>query len=241
MANLTRRGFVQQGLGILTAGSGAVLLGDAQATEGSGELGRYAAYVSTQADNPPPVGNQPAAGNLRATEDNILGPFHRENAPFRGKVTPPLAAGDVLLISGRVLGLDTRRPLQNTIIDIWQANAEGRYDNDDPRQPPAADVFLYRTRLITDANGYYEFETIKPAPYQIGDNRWRPSHIHYLVRQPRYRQLITQLYFRGDEHQRTDAWIKESLTIDLQPRRTAAGQAYKVGVFNIVLAPAGNS
>lgn len=237
MTNLTRRGFVQQGLGIITAGTGAILLGDARPTEASGELGRYASYVSTQNENPQPPANPPAPQNLRATEDNILGPFHRENAPFRAKVTPPMAPGDVLLISGRVFGVDTRRPLANTIIDIWQANAAGRYDNDDPQQPPAADVFLYRTRLITDDNGYYEYETIKPAPYQIGNNRWRPAHIHYMVRQPRYRQLVTQLYFRGDEHQRTDAWIKDSLIIELQTRRTPAGQTYKTGVFNIVLAP----
>lgn len=233
MPNLTRRGFVQ-GLGSF---GGGILLGNAAPTEASGDLGRYAAYLTRTGIGQAPAANQPAVpDNLRATEDNILGPFHRERAPFRGKVTPPLAPGDVLLVSGRVFGIDTRRPLANAIIDIWQANAAGRYDNDDPDHPPAADVFLYRTRLVTDDNGYYEYETIKPAPYQIGDNRWRPAHIHYLVRHPRYRQLITQLYFRGDDHQRTDAWIKESLIIDLQARRTPAGQ-YKTGTFNIVLAP----
>jgi catechol 1,2-dioxygenase len=230
MANVTRRSFVQRGMGLC---AGGILLGDVQPTLASGDLGRYAQYVSGGVTGQ--VADAPAAA-LRLTEDNILGPFHRERAPFRAKVTPPMAPGDVLVISGRVFGIDTRRPLVNATIDIWQANANGRYDNDDPSRPPAADVFLYRARVLTDENGYYEYETIKPAPYQIGENQWRPSHIHYLVRHPRYRQLITQLYFRGDEHQRTDAWIKESLIIDLR-RQTANNHAFRAGVFDIVLAP----
>jgi protocatechuate 3,4-dioxygenase beta subunit len=144
--------------------------------------------------------------------------------------------GTVMLISGRVYGHDTRRPLVNAIIDVWQANAQGRYDNDDPNRLPAAGVFLNRGRLITDENGYYEYETIKPAPYQIGENTWRPSHIHYLVRHPQYRQLVTQLYFRGDEHQRTDQFIRNSLIINLNDRRNGQN-AYKTGTFDIVLAP----
>jgi protocatechuate 3,4-dioxygenase beta subunit len=63
----------------------------------------------------------------------VLGPYHRANAPLRAKVTPPLVPGTVLVISGRVWRFDMRRPIDNVVIDIWQANAEGRYDNDDPR------------------------------------------------------------------------------------------------------------
>ena len=109
-------------------------------------------------------------------------------------------------------------------------------DNDDPRRPPAANVFLNRTRLITDDNGYYEFETIHPGPYRIDQKTWRPSHIHYWIRRTGYRELVTQLYFRGDEHQKTDAWIKQSLIIDLREQRRN-NVVYKTGTFDIVLAP----
>jgi protocatechuate 3,4-dioxygenase beta subunit len=230
-----RRDFIRQGcFGLAAAGAGGVLLtAGAGPTEASGTLGAYSQYVN---EKPTPPGKRPAA--WAPTEDNILGPFHRTGAPFRAKITPPYEAGTVLVISGRVWGHDTRKPLPNTIIDIWQANATGRYDNDDAKNPPAANVFKNRARVITDDNGYYEYETIHPGPYQIGERQWRPSHIHYLVRHPMYRQLITQLYFRGDEHQKTDSWIKESLIIDLRDQKTVGNRMYKTGTFDIVLAPA---
>lgn len=227
---MNRRDFVH--LSALGLTGSAVLPADAAPTETSGTLGSYALFLQ---DKPNPQAKRP--GNWAATEDNILGPFHRTGATYRAKITPPLEPGRVLLISGRVWGLDTRKPLPNTDIDIWQANAEGRYDNDDPDRPPAASVFLNRARLVTDENGYYEYETIHPGPYRIGPNTWRPSHIHYMVRQPGYRQLVTQLYFRGDDHQKTDAWIKESLIIDLREQKNRAGTGFKTGTFNIVLAP----
>jgi catechol 1,2-dioxygenase len=233
--NTSRRSFLTQGLTVVGA-TGLVLAADVLPTEASGDLGAYGAYLRQQARRQKGNGQRP--GPLVPTEDNILGPFYREGAPFRAKITPPLEPGNVLVISGRVWGSDTRKPLPNTVLDIWQANANGRYDNDDPKRPPARNVFLNRARLITDENGYYEYETIHPGAYQIGANTWRPAHIHYMVRQTGYGQLVTQLYFRGDRHNKTDAWIRESLIIDLREQKTAAGQAYRTGTFDIVLAPA---
>src|SRR5262245_32618847 len=233
MKSVSRRDFVKVGLTTVGA-SGIVLATTALPTEASGDLGRYRAYLQQK-----PTANAPAPrqGNWNLTEDNILGPFHRANAPFRAKVTPPLEPGTVVLIKGRVFGHDTRRPLANAVIDVWQANHQGRYDNDDPKHPPAADVFVNRARVVTDENGAYEYESIKPGAYRIDRTTWRPSHIHYWIRATGYRELVTQLYFRGDEHQKTDAWIKESLIIDLREQKTAGGQAYRTGVFDIVLAP----
>lgn len=176
----------------------------------------------------------PASGEWTATEDNILGPFHREGAPFRGKITPPLEPGDVLLIRGRVWALDTRKPMAGVVLDIWQANQAGRYDNDDPKNPPKPDQFTNRARIITDEQGRYEYETIHPGPYRIGPRTWRPPHIHYLVRAEGYRTLVTQLYFKGDPHQDTDRFIKDALIITLEEQQTEQG-AYRSGVFDIVL------
>jgi protocatechuate 3,4-dioxygenase beta subunit len=238
--NPARRRFLSytaSGLAVCAAGE-LVLPASAAATPVSGTLGTYGLYLQ-QVGQKPNAQAKPA-GNWAATEDNIEGPFFRAGAPYRAKITPPLAPGRVLLISGRVFGLDTRRPLANTVIDIWQANAQGRYTfEDEPKpNPQNPERFSYRARLLTDENGYYEFETIHPAPYQIGPNRWRPAHIHYWVRHTQYRELITQLYFRGDDHQKADPWIKESLIVNLTEQKTPNGN-YKTGVFNIVLRPRG--
>jgi catechol 1,2-dioxygenase len=179
-----------------------------------------------------------APKDLRPTEDNILGPFYRKGAPFRAKITPPLIEGTVMLIAGRVWGVDTRKPLAGCVLDVWQADHHGRYDNDDESKPPKPDVFANRARLITDENGGYEYESIHPGRYKIGPETWRPSHVHYLVRHPGYKPLVTQLYFKGDPHNETDQFIKPSLIIELRKERSATGQVYEAGVFDIVLARA---
>ena len=63
---------------------------------------------------------------------------------------------------------------------------------------------------------------------------WRPSHIHYLVRSPGYKELITQLYFSGDPHNEKDSFIKKSLIIDLRTEKTGEG-SYSAGAFDVVL------
>jgi catechol 1,2-dioxygenase len=259
----SRRDFIRTS-GLATLGAaGLVLRADAQPTPASGRLGAYARYLQAErqgqaGQNPRNVdpkegreaqlkalANDKRGDNLTlaggkssaATEDNILGPFYRSGAPFRAKVTPPLEPGTVLVISGRVWGIDSRKPLPLTVLDIWQANAQGRYDNDDPSRPPDKDVFKYRTRLVTDETGYYEFETIHPAAYKIGPDAWRPSHIHYLVRAVGYKTLVTQLYFSGDKYNKTDEFIKKSLIIDVREQK-ASGGSYETGTFDIVLEPA---
>jgi protocatechuate 3,4-dioxygenase beta subunit len=247
MTDSSRRDFLKTGFAV-TAG-GLLLPSIETPTEASGDLGSYGRFISQQAAQPTPTelaatrvrelaipAATPPGANARATEDNILGPYHRANAPFRGKITPPLEPGTVLVIKGRVYGLDTRRALANATLDIWQADARGRYDNDDPMRQPAANLFVHRARLVTDDNGYYEYETIHPGAYQIGPNAWRPPHIHYWIRKANYRDLVTQLYFRGDPHQRDDQFIRPSLVIDLREIRTQHG-TYKTGVFDIILAP----
>jgi protocatechuate 3,4-dioxygenase beta subunit len=231
MDSVSRRDFVA-GLAVLGVG-GLVLRADAQPTPPAGEAGEYGKFLRD--GGPAPAA--PAGGKWAPTEDCILGPFYRPGAPFRAKVTPPLEPGVVLLIRGRVWGHDTRKPLAGARLDVWQANARGRYDNDDPDNPPKKDVFVNRARLIADETGYYEFESVHPGPYKIGPETWRPSHIHYAISHPGYRTLVTQLFFRGDPHNKTDEFIKESLIIDLRTVRVGA-QTYEAGVFDIVLAPA---
>src|SRR5262245_17711010 len=138
MSDVSRRDFVKQGaFGLATVGvSSLILLADAQPTEASGDLGTYGNYLKQKKQA---GGKKPA--KWAPTEDNIEGPFFRPNAPYRAKITPPLEAGTVLLVSGRVWAHDTKKPLAGAVLDIWQANHQGRYDNDDPKNPPAANVF----------------------------------------------------------------------------------------------------
>jgi catechol 1,2-dioxygenase len=234
--SVSRREFFRGGLAAAGV-AGLTLRADALPTPPSGTLDHYPLF-KVMADAPLP-GEE--AGRLadaaQPTEDNILGPYFREGAPFRAKITPPLVKGTTMLIRGRVWGFDTKKPLANSVLDIWQADADGRYDNDDPKKPPAKGVYVNRARVLTDETGYYEYETIHPGPYQIGENAWRPAHIHYLVRKAGYANLITQLYFKGDRHNAKDEFIKESLIITLQPLRAGAN-AIESGVFDVVLAAA---
>ena len=231
MERSSRRDFMRaSSLGLAIGGGGLALAANAAPTAGSGTIGTYASFLQAGGEA------VPAASKVwKPTEDNILGPYHRKGAPFRAKITPPMEPGDVILISGHVWGHDTKRPLANAVIDIWQANKDGRYDNDDPKNPPAKDVFVNRARLITDENGYYEYETIMPGRYKIGPAAWRPAHIHYMVRSPGYSTLITQLYFKGDPMNSKDRFIKKSLIIDLTKEKSVGGE-YRRGEFDIVLA-----
>ena len=168
-------------------------------------------------------------------EGPSLGARFRENAPLRAKINPPYEPGDVLIIKGRVWGNDTREPLARVRMDVWQANAEGRYDNQDGPVDP--EIFINRARLYCDQDGYYEFETVHPGPYeQEGPNGtfWRAPHIHFRVRDPDYVHLVTELFFKGDPYHDVDPFLKPSLVIELSARERN-NQIYHEGIFDIVL------
>jgi len=234
--SVSRREFFRGGLAAAGV-STLTLRADALPTLPSGTLDHYSLFRAMAETPLPATDPGKLADAAKPTEDNILGPYYREGAPFRAKITPPLTKGTTLLIRGRVWGFDTKKPLANAVLDIWQADADGRYDNDDPQKPPAKGVYANRARVLTDETGCYEYETIHPGPYQIGENAWRPAHIHYLVRKAGYANLITQLYFKGDRHNAKDEFIKESLVIALQPLRVGAN-TIESGVFDVVLASA---
>ena len=235
--SLSRRELFRGGLAAAGV-AGLTLRADALPTLPSGMLTHYPEF-QVLADAPLPfvAPTELLPDKAKPTEDNILGPYYREGAPFRAKVTPPLAKGTPMLIRGRVWGFDTKKPLAGAMLDIWQADADGRYDNDDPNKPPAKGVYVNRVRVLTDETGYYEYETIHPGPYKIAADAWRPAHIHYLVRKAGYTNLITQLYFKGDKFNAKDEFIKPSLIITLEAAKVN-GSAIETGVFDVVLAAA---
>ncbi len=109
--------------------------------------------------------------------------------------------GERIIITGRVFG-DDGRPLPNTLLEIWQANACGRYVHKaDQHDAPLDPNFQGGGRCVTDANGTYRFMTVKPGAYPWGNhqNAWRPQHIHFSLLGPSFvTRLVTQMYFPGD-------------------------------------------
>ncbi len=109
--------------------------------------------------------------------------------------------GERIIVAGRVLDEDGR-PVANQLIEVWQANAAGRYQHKrDQHDAPLDPNFTGTGRLMTDANGHYRFVTIRPGayPWRNHPNAWRPAHIHFsLFGNAFATRLVTQMYFPGD-------------------------------------------
>jgi protocatechuate 3,4-dioxygenase, beta subunit len=109
--------------------------------------------------------------------------------------------GERIIVSGRVID-EGGRPLRGTLVEIWQANAAGRYLHAlDQHNAPLDPNFTGCGYTITDAKGRYRFVTIRPGayPWRNHHNAWRPQHIHFSVFGPAFvTRLVTQMYFPGD-------------------------------------------
>jgi protocatechuate 3,4-dioxygenase beta subunit len=122
-----------------------------------------------------------------------------DNDLTRQHAAEPL--GERIVVQGRVLD-DEGRPIPQTLVEIWQANAAGRYAHRvDAHSAPLDPNFSGAGRTITDAEGRYRFVTIRPGayPWRNHDNAWRPAHIHFSLFGTNFlSRLITQMYFPGD-------------------------------------------
>jgi protocatechuate 3,4-dioxygenase, beta subunit len=109
--------------------------------------------------------------------------------------------GERIIVTGRVLDGDGH-PVCDSLVEIWQANAAGRYTHQNDQHPAPLDPnFSGAGRCLTDDEGRYRFVTVKPGayPWRNHDNAWRPAHIHFSLFGPAFRsRLITQMYFPGD-------------------------------------------
>jgi protocatechuate 3,4-dioxygenase, beta subunit len=115
--------------------------------------------------------------------------------------------GERITVGGRVLD-ESGRPVPHTLIEIWQANAAGRYRHrNDDHDAPLDPNFTGCGRTLSDGTGHYRFVTIKPGAYPWHNhfNAWRPSHIHFSLFGPAFlTRLVTQMYFPGDPLQPYD-------------------------------------
>ena len=111
------------------------------------------------------------------------------------------AIGQRLIVYGQVLD-ENARPVPHTLVEVWQANAAGRYRHKrEGYLAPLDPNFGGCGRVLTDENGFYSFRTIKPGayPWPNGGNDWRPAHIHFSIFGHSFAQrLISQMYFEGD-------------------------------------------
>lgn len=109
--------------------------------------------------------------------------------------------GERIVVAGRVIDEDGR-PLPNTLIEVWQANAAGRYRHSRDNHPAPIDpYFLGAGRFETDSEGRYRFTTVKPGayPWRNHENAWRPAHIHFSIFGRSFlTRLVTQMYFPND-------------------------------------------
>ena len=109
--------------------------------------------------------------------------------------------GERIIVQGRVLDEDGH-PIRGALVEVWQANAAGRYLHEIDRHPAPLDPnFTGAGRCLTDDEGRYRFVTVKPGAYPWGnhENAWRPAHIHFsLFGRAFVQRLVTQMYFPGD-------------------------------------------
>ncbi|MFD2934900.1 protocatechuate 3,4-dioxygenase subunit beta [Spirosoma flavum] len=131
--------------------------------------------------------------------ESCIGPLDNDLTKNARRNGEPI--GERIKIAGQVLDA-SGRPLPNVLVEIWQANAAGRYIHKaEIHDAPLDPNFLGAGRLLTDADGRYSFYTIKPGAYPWGNhyNAWRPNHIHFSVIGHHLDQrLVTQMYFPGD-------------------------------------------
>ncbi|MCI0712344.1 MAG: protocatechuate 3,4-dioxygenase subunit beta [Chloroflexi bacterium] len=131
--------------------------------------------------------------------DDDIGPL--DNDLTRNAVKNGEPIGERIIVTGRVLD-DNNRPVPNALVEVWQANACGRYiHKGDQHDAPLDPNFRGSGRVLTDKNGEYRFTTIKPGAYPWGNhhNAWRPAHIHFSIFGTNFiSRLVTQMYFPGD-------------------------------------------
>ena len=203
------------------------------------------AYRSTLLRHP----QQPAV-IVPQTQSEVTGPVYRESriGPLAADLTRQGAGeplGERIVVEGRILDEDGRG-LPQALVEVWQANAAGRYAHPaDAHDAPLDPNFTGAGRLLTDAQGRYRLVTIKPGayPWQNHPNAWRPAHIHFSVLGPSFlTRLVTQMYFPGDPllpidpifNSIPDTGARQRLiaTFDLALTRPAWALGYR---FDIVL------
>ena len=164
--------------------------------------------------------------------------------------------GGRIIVAGRLLDGDGR-PITGQLVEIWQANAAGRYAHDGDQHPAPLDPhFTGGGRTLTDDEGRYRFTTVKPGAYPWGNhpNAWRPAHIHFSVFGRAFTErLITQMYFPGDplldldpiahavRDERARRRLVSSFDLELTEEAWALGYRFDIVVGGHLATPTGGA
>ena len=152
------------------------------------------------------------------------------------------AEGEIIYVRGQVLD-DKCNPVAGALVEIWQANKWGRYHHEsDPNPAPLDPNFQGWGQAITNEEGNYSFKTIFPGAYPASPQWTRTPHIHFKLSKRGYHELITQMYFAGQELNETDLLIKrmpkeerEKLIVKLEQAPANSEPGARLCLFNIVL------
>lgn len=153
-----------------------------------------------------------------------------------------IAAGEVILVEGFVRD-QNEVALPSALVEIWQACHTGKYNHpSDPNTAPLDPNFQYWGKAVTDENGFYRFRTILPGAYPAGDGWIRPPHIHFKIAKLGYNELITQMYFSGQELNDLDLILQDlpkeeqdKLVVPLREFAHAGSEVLRKGQFDITL------
>jgi protocatechuate 3,4-dioxygenase beta subunit len=163
-----------------------------------------------------PLPPTPSCGEKdNATPSQTEGPYYKRNSPQRTSLLEAGITGTKIVVTGAVLSTDCR-PIAGALVDFWQADARGAYDNTGTK---------LRGHQFTDETGHYVLETVVPGRYS-----GRTRHLHVKVQAPNQPILTTQLYFPGESSNATDGLFHPHLLMTVQD--TTDGKAAK---FNFVL------
>lgn len=225
---MKRRDFLQKsGVGLAMLGvSGLTLRSDAHPTPRSLDADEAIEKFSSAQNS---VFDDKDKTDLKPTVSRELGPFYRSGSPYRAKLTPPFEPGTVLVITGRIWSFATKKPLANATLDLWQVdNQTLDYSSG------SGGNFKNRARLLTNEDGTFEFETVHPLPYSPGANFWRSPHIHFIATAAGHKQLVSEMFFKGDAKQDIDPLFHPALVVPTV-KKTLNGKEYETAVFDIVL------
>ena len=139
----------------------------------------------------------------KPTSPDIEGPFYRPNAPEKNDLFIAAPGTKPLIFLGRVISTQ-EIPLEADV-ELWHADQDGNYDNTGYR---------YRGLVKANEEGEFDFLTILPGRYLNG-KQWRPAHLHFRIVCQGYRELVTQLYFKGDPYNSIDPWYDSKREIEV--------------------------
>jgi protocatechuate 3,4-dioxygenase beta subunit len=220
-ARLTRRRFIEGSalvpVVLVVGACGGATTGDG--TDDERPAGGSASQATATGDETStPLRATPSCddGDEAQTQEQTEGPFYTPDTPRRSKLVTAGMPGTPLLLTGDVVDTSCR-PVRGALLDFWQADADGRYDNSG---------FTLRGHQFADGRGRYGLRTIVPGLYP-----GRTRHIHVKVQRPHGDVLTTQLYFPGEPRNRSDSIFDDSLVMDI--RRAGAGRRAR---FRFVLA-----